>query len=422
MLGGAARRIAVGCALLASGCTPELGDVPFACETGGLCPEGYSCQATVCVRDGVSPIARRPIRVQWINPAEMFWIASKDGGASLLVNDGFTPDEKGIYEIRVSPDGVVSEPRALYLYGDGPTISSSVFALPDGRYGVALVRFPNIDGNVTTLDLIAIERDTPAGTTPAIENLFTKTTPYLGGVEPPYVAAVLDGTTLNIAWTVPSDGGQTEVLHLERQGSLWNPTWTAKTQLPNEILPLSGDCQLFRADDGFLTLRVGFESYALTNIDAMGTIAPFKSVTDEPLFGWKEGVFAMRRGDYDVSAATYAISFPFLDPAGAVVSEDTGFILGDTASPFVGTSFEGGTLIAPISRDVAMPTIDVGWRSPTEPLRIVASVPRASTEPLYTARAFGAGDVAYIAWTEFHESSMDLWVGVSPLQREGRAP
>ncbi len=425
MLGRMARYLLVFSALLGSGCTPELGDVPFSCERGGLCPEGYACQATVCVRDGARPTSRRPKRVGWINPPEMFWLSAEDGGATLVVNDGFTPGAKGIYEINVSPGGDVSEPRVLFAYGDGAPISSAVVPLPDGRYGVVLVRFPNIEADETTLELLAIERATASGTTPGVEKLFSATTPFLGGVEPPYVGAAIDGTALNIAWTVPSDGGRVEVLHLERQGSLWTAAWKAEAQLPPEVPPLSGDCQLFRDESGLLTVRVGFESYALSRVDpaaamgGMGTMSPFASTFDEPLFGWKDGVFALRRGEYDPVQATYAVSYALLDPMGAIVAEDKGFALPDTASPFVGTPFEGGALIAPVSRDAAIPTIDVAWRSPTDPMRIVASVPRVSSGPLFTARAFGLGDKAFVAWTEFYESGMDLWIGVSDLRREG---
>lgn len=405
--------------LVGAGCAPELGDEPFACGGEGVCPDGYSCRAMVCVRDGVLPSAGHLTRSSWINPPEMFWFASSDGGATLLYNDGFTAGNKGIFQVHITPDGSIQGPLPLLPYGDGPALSSAIVLLPDGRYGVATVGFPSIDEDQTTLSFLGIERDAPSGTTPGVEKLFGATTPYLGGVEPPYVGAVADGTTVDIAWATPSQGGQAEVLHLERQGSLWAPAWTAKAQLPSYILPLSGDCQLFRADGGLLTLRAGFENYALTTIDAMGMMAPFEMTTDEPLFRWPEGVFALRRGDYDPLAATYSVSFVLLDAAGAVVAADTGYKLGEVASPFVGTPFEGGVLVTPVSRDAEMPTIDVGFRSPTEALRVVASVARPSREPLYTARAFAVGDTAYVAWTEFHDSSMDLWVGTSPLQRAG---
>ena len=415
-------RIAVlGVASLVSGCAPVLGDEPFACVEGGVCPDGYSCQAMVCVRDGVKPSARHLARVDWINPPEMYWFAASDGGATLLINDGFSPGKKGIYEIHVSKDGATTGPSPLFPYGDGPALSSAIVILPDGRYGVVTVGFPNIEEDVTTLSFLGIERDVASGTTPGVEKLFGATTPYLGGVEPPYVGAVVDGATVDIAWATPSEGGQAEVLHLARQGSLWSAAWTAKALLPPDVLPLSGDCQLFRADDGLLTLRAGFENYALSTIDATGLMTPFEMTTDEPLFRWSEGVFALRRGDYDPVASTYAVSFVLLDAAGAVVSADTGYKLRDTASPFVGTPFEGGVLIAPVSREADLPSIDIGFRTPTDSLRIVGSVPRPSREPLYTARAFAVGETAYVAWTEFHESSMDLWVGTSPLTRSGMA-
>ena len=46
MFGRLARGIVVSWGLLASGCTPELGDVPFACSEANVCPDGYSCQST----------------------------------------------------------------------------------------------------------------------------------------------------------------------------------------------------------------------------------------------------------------------------------------------------------------------------------------------------------------------------------------
>ena len=65
------------------GCSPELGAVPFACDQGGACPDGYACQSTVCVRDGERlPIARAE-RVVWINSGEMHWTKGLHGGAAL---------------------------------------------------------------------------------------------------------------------------------------------------------------------------------------------------------------------------------------------------------------------------------------------------------------------------------------------------
>jgi hypothetical protein len=96
--------------------------------------------------------------------------------------------------------------------------------------------------------------------------------------------------------------------------------------------------------------------------------------------------------------------------------------LPDTASPFIGVPFDGGVLIAPVSKDPALPTIDVAWRSPTEPLRIVASVTRQGTDPVYTARAFVRDTKAYISWVEYHEGNLDLWVAVSDFIKSGAKP
>src|SRR5262249_61843268 len=32
---------------------PDYGDRPYRCGPGGACPEGYGCQASVCVRNGL---------------------------------------------------------------------------------------------------------------------------------------------------------------------------------------------------------------------------------------------------------------------------------------------------------------------------------------------------------------------------------
>ncbi|UQA59625.1 hypothetical protein [Polyangium aurulentum] len=410
-------------AALVSGCAPELGDAPFACDVSGTCPEGYSCQATICIRDGAQPAARRPKRVVWINAAEMFWLASPEGGATLLVNDGFTQGAHGIYEIDVRPDGAVSEPRTLVEYGDGPPIASSIVSLPDGRYGVAMLRFPKIDGDMIELELGGIERGKKDGL-PAFEKLYTDTTPFLGGTEPTYISAVTSGGAVDIAWTQPSGGGQVEVVHLERSGSLWGPTKKATALLPPEILPLSGDCALFRDDSGWLTLRVGFEQFALAAVPESGGAMTFEPASDTPLFAWKEGVLSLRYGEFDEQTATYPASYLLTDPTGKVLAEDEGFVLQESLSPHVAVPFAGGALVAPLSRDPAFPELEVGFRSttPGEPLRTVARIARESTETLYSARAFAVDDKAYLAWTEFHEASMDLWVAVTDLQGGGVMP
>lgn len=425
MLGQLARSLAAA-SFFAIGCSPNLGDAPFACAGDGLCPEGYSCRVSVCVRDGTKPASTHATRATWINPAEVFWFASSaDGGATLLVNDNFTQGRKGIYDIRIAPDGTVLDPRMLFPQQDGPAVSSSIVLLPDGRYGIVTLRFPNVDGDQMSLDLFGVEREVTNGTTAAVEKLFSANTLYLGGVEPPYVSAVIDETTMHIGWTVPSNGGQSQVLRVERQGSLWNQTFVTTAQL-NELMapipPLSGDCQLFRADDGWLTLRAGFENFALATIDPMSPVATFSETPDQPLFVWKDHEFFLRRDKYNESAGTYDVSYVMKETSGMGTMSADSFRLPDTASPFIGVPFDGGVLIAPVSNDPALPTIDVAWRSPTEPLRIVASIKRESSDPVYTARAFVRDNKAYIAWVQYHESNMDLWVGVSDFIKSGAKP
>lgn len=429
MLGHLARSFIIAASLAAAGCSLDFSDTsfadtPFACGSEGLCPEGYSCRVSVCVRDGVKLDATHATRATWINPAEVFWFASTGDGATLLVNDNFTQGRKGIYEVHVASDGTVDPPRLILAQQDGPAVSSSVVLLPDGRYGIVTLRFPNIDGDQMTLDLFGVERELASGTTAAIEKLFSASTLYLGGVEPPYVSAVIDGSIMHIAWTVPSGGGETRVLRVERQGSLWNNTFTATAklgELMNPIPPLSGDCQLFRADDGWLTVRTGFENYALATIDPMSPVATFVETPDEPLFVWKNHEFFIRRSNYDEVLGTYDAAYVLKDRTNGSETADM-FRLPDTASPFIGVPFNGGVLVAPVSKDAALPTIDVAWRSPTEPLRIVASVPRQSTDPVYTARAFARDDKAYVAWVEYHDGNMDLWVAATPFVQTGATP
>lgn len=426
MLGQAARPYFIAASFLIAGCSPNLGDAPFACDSDGMCPDGYSCRVSVCVRDGTQPETTHSTRATWINPAELFWFASaNDGGATLLVNDNFTQGRKGIYDIRVQPDGTVLDARMLFPQGDGPAASSSVVLLPDGRYGIVTLRFPNVDGDQMMLDMFGVEREVTTGQTAGIEKLFSTSTLYLGGVEPPYVGAVIDGSVMHIGWTVPSDGGQTRVLRVERQGSLWNNTFTTSVSLNGvspPIPPLSGDCQLFRGDDGWLTVRGGFENFALATIDSMQPQATFVSTPNEPLFVWKDHEFFLRRDKYDEAAQVYDVSYVMQEKASMQAVSTNSYRLPDTASPFVGVPLDGGILVAPASSDPKLPTIDVAWVSPAEPLRIVAGVTRQSSDPVYTARAFARDGKAYVAWVEYHEGSMDLWVSVTNFIKSGAKP
>lgn len=418
--------IVLGGLALPLGCTPELSDAPFACSTDGACPEGYACQSAVCVLEGAGLSTARPKRVTWINSGEMFWLAAKDqsGGAVLVVNDGFSPGAHGIYEIRVTPDGAVGDPRPLILYGDQFPMSSSVVALSDGRYGVVTLSFPSIDGDKLTLKVQAIERDAPEGAAPAIETLYTDEEPFLGGAEPAYVNAVAGDGRIDLAWTRPASGGRVEVLRLEKQGSLWQPAATVMQALPPNILPLSGDCMLFPVSDDKLVLRVGFEEFALAEVDfAAGTISPFATHDGLPIFAWPGKALVQRVGDADEATETSRVSYALTNLTGtAEEAVDDAGVLQDGTDVYAALPFEGGAVFAPMSSDPGFPELGVGFRSATAGLKQVASIKRQSSDRIYSARALAAGGKAFVAWTEFHESLMDLWVAAAPLTMAREAP
>ena len=409
-------RLALATALAwTSSCTPDLGDVPFACDTGDVCPDGYSCQSTVCVRDGVFLPVSRPMRVVWINSAEMYWFASPNGGASLVVNDGFTPGAHGIYEIVVSPEGLATPPRALIAYGDEFPMSSALVALDDERYGVATLSFPNVGEDVLRLTVRAAPREASGGTTSEVETLYTEEQAYLGGTEPAYIGAVADTGTLDVAFARPSGGGSVMVTHLEQSGSAWSATRTTTKALPPDVLPLSGDCLLWRSAGGGLTLRVGFESFAVLPIDAEGNAAEaWVSFDDVPLYAWGEEVLLLRYGAE--SQGSYAASYVVSDLDGDETGEEAAGWIQGALEPYTATPYGDGAVFAPLSKDRAFSRLEVGYRSPTEGLLRLASIPRQSRDEIYSARAIVSGDKVYLAWTEFHEALMDLWVAVGDLE------
>lgn len=400
----------------ATGCSPELGDTPFACASEGACPEGYACQSSVCVRSGVSLPASHPRRATWINAGEMYWTSSRGGGAVLVVNDGFTLGAHGIYEITVAPDGVVGAPRTLLAYGHGSPVASSVVELSDGRYGVATLSFPGVEEDDLTLKVLGIEREVPAGSTPSIETLYQDTEPYLGGSEPAYVSAAAGDGIVDVAWTRPGDGGVTEVVRIARQGSVWSAVGAAEKQLPEGILPLSGDCLLWRTGKDELVLRVGFERFAVAAVNPVaGTVSDWTLLDDIPLFAWKDRLLLLRRGERDEATKASSVSYVLAGLDGAEIEVEGGGVLQDSIEPHTATAHEGAALIAPLSGDPSFRTLEVGRRSPSEGLARVASITRESSEDLYSARAFASGGRVYLAWTQFHESQMDLWVAVADL-------
>ena len=233
------RRLAIALSFSVSsllGCSPELGETPFACSTQTSCPDGYTCQAGVCLKEGASLPESHAMRATFINSGEIFWLPRKGGGAELVVNDGFSEDSRGIYAIKVDPDGKVEAPKALLPYGGEVGISSSVIELPDGRYGIVTLSFPNIESDDVTLNILGIERDVPEGAAPSIETLYTDTEKFLGGAEPAYVSAIAGESagegTIDVAWTRPSAGGRVEVVRVAKQGSKWKALKQIQEPLP----------------------------------------------------------------------------------------------------------------------------------------------------------------------------------------------
>jgi hypothetical protein len=297
-------------------------------------------------------------------------------------------------------------------------MSSSVVPLSDGRYGVVTLSFPGIEGDKLTLKVIAVERDSPEGSAPAIETLYTNDEePFLGGTEPAYVSAVAGSGRIDLAWTRPDAGGRVEVLRLMKEGALWKPAAPIRKALPPNILPLSGDCALFPVADDKLVLRVGYEEFALAPVDmTAGTIGEFAKHAGLPIFAWDGKALVLRYGEADEASGSLRVSYALTDLAGIKdEAVDDGGVLQDGTDVHTALPYEGGALFAPLSSDPAFPELGIGWRSPTEGLRQVASVKRQGADQIYSARVLAAQGKAFVAWTEFHESLMDLWVAVVPL-------
>lgn len=407
---------ALGLGLLAlagglAGCSPELGEAPFACAESGACPEGYGCESGICVLEGTRTAAARVMRVSWINAAEMYWFPSTTSdGAALVVNDGFSIGGRGLYEIVVDADGRASDPRTLIgLEAEFPT-SSAVVALDDTRYGVATLRFPRPSELDMELAVLGIEREGGAAGA-VVETLYTTPVPYLGGAEPPYIgAAVRDDGALDVVYTRPDEGGRVVLLRLERSGSVWNEIRRVEAALPDGVPPLSGDNLLWATDDGGLALRTGLEATAVLRFDVDGAVGGWLPTEGLAVWAWDEATLELRVDD-DLRA-TYAL----VDAAGATIAEEPGGAFQESLEPHTGTAFAGGTLVAPLSDDPAFGSLGVGFATPDAPLRRVATIPRLGDDELYSARAFARDGQVFVAWTSFHESLMDLWVATGEAE------
>jgi hypothetical protein len=407
-------------AVMGASCAPTLGDAPFSCADGSACPTGYSCASTVCVRDGTRVDQARPARVVWINSGEMTWVPEADGSATLVVNDGFTQGAHGIYSVHVGVDGATGDLATLVSYGDEYPMSSSVVALDAERYGIATLRYPDVSSTDLTLEVLGVPRHPAPGTTPAIETLYTDKDTFLGGTEPPYISALSDGKSMDICWTRPTGGGRVEVTHLERTNNLWKATRKPTRALPDGVLPLSGDCLLWRTGPAEVTARVGLDTQALVRVtdkDTTSIADDFVPSDDYPIFAYEDGSRLLVRTDgADDATGDSRVSFVVQSPKGDDASVEDGYFFNDTTDVFSATSSDVGPLVALVSKDPALVDLTIGMRSsdPNKLIVPIAQVHRSGNDKIYSARAFVRGDKVFVAWTAFYQSLMDLWITVVP--------
>jgi hypothetical protein len=394
-------------ALYAMGaCSPEFGEQPFACDEAGVCPEGYRCEATVCVAEGVQPTVSRPMRISYINRSEMYWFPSPKGGATLVVNDGFSPGARGLFELHVSPEGAVTGPTKLLDFPGDKAVSSVVLALDDGRYGAVTMSFPKDLDEDIEVALHALPRE-GSGVTPSV--LHRESHPYFGGYEPAYVGGAVVGEELVYAFAEADAGGSIGVVRLRKDGSF---VGEQRIDLPPEILPLSADCLMWRAADASLTLRVGLMEQRVYTLDlAAGTAEMIAPVPGTPIFGFGRSI-AYLEADEAAEQASYVLRG--LD--GALIGSSPPFPFDGSIEPYTAVPYGAGALIAPLPSDLELSTIDVGYLGPDGSFAKVGGVPRQGGDAVYTARAFATEGKVYVAWTSFHEQLMDLWIGVSPLK------
>ena len=396
----------VACAALVSSCSPDLGETPFACSDGKNCPSGYACVATVCVEDGQSPKTARPMRVTYINSAEMYWFASPAGGATLVVNDGFSPGARGIYEIHVDASGKVGDATELLPFANEMATSTAIVALDDEHYGVVTMGFPGALEDGISIALHSLPREGAAAAGDTV--LYQEKRAYLGGYEPAYIAGVENDGEVVFAFTDQSAGGSVVITRVSNSGVLVD---SFQLDLPEGILPLSGDCLLWKGPDDRLMLRLGLDAVTVFSIDLEGRKAvAVPSGKGTPLFGYGGSIAWLETRD-DGSAADYVVR----DLAGAELGRSPSEAFASGLEPYTGTSFQGGALVAPLSSDDAFSTIEVGYLGASGSFANVASVTRPGSDALYSARAFASDGKAYVAWTSFHDSLMDLWVAATPL-------
>lgn len=398
-----------------AGCEPDLAEAPYACGVDGTCPDGYTCISTVCQLDGTLPAVTRPLRTTWINAAEMYWFASSTGdGATLVVNNGFTAGERAMFEIHIASDGTVSEPRQILdLPEDFPT-STAVFLLDDAHYGVLSLRFPSIHEDQQTLQLLKIARDVPAEEEVSVDEIYKTTATYLGGTEPAYVSAIDGPDGATICYTDPSEGGVAHIRTIGEDGAVER---NLVLDLPTTVLPLSGDCLLWRVGDD-LVARIGLDSplvyripsNATSGTDFLGPI-PVPGLVVYPFDDSLTSLVLTDEGD-DTFGATLVTS----DWEGSELeSTDLGEYPGQLEPHTAWASPGDNVLFMPSSSDVSFPDLKV-LRLDAKGASSLLDIERTGTDTLYSARAFELDGRAYMAWTATHADLMDLWVATADAQ------
>jgi hypothetical protein len=391
---------------LVGACGLSLGTQPFACADGKTCPSGYTCQANVCLEDGQHPKVTRALRVTYINRSEMYWFPSAKGGATLLLNDGFSPGARGVYEVHVGADGQVSPPIMILPFPGEQTVSSAAVALDDTHYGLVTMSFPGALGDGLSLRVHSLPRDGAAAPSDTVISDIKYA--FAGGYEPAYLGAVMRGEELDYAFTDPGKGGGIVITRLQKDGTLIG---TFRLPLPKGVLPLSGDCLLWKAADGRVMLRTGLDSVHLFSLDIEKGLGAEVPVGDgQPLYGFGNTV-----GFIVPNADGTQITFETRDLTGNVLATTPAEPYDPNVEPYTGVPYENGALIAPVTSDPAFKTMEIAYLGPDGKYRHVASVDRPGDDGLYSARAFATNGNAFIAWTSFHDQLMDVWVGVSPL-------
>jgi hypothetical protein len=387
--------------LATSACSANLGEEPFACTLDGACPEGYECQSGICVLDGATPSQQRILRVTWINSGEMYWFPSvTGGGTTLVVNDGFTPGSRGLYEIRVGEDGRVAEPTLLLDLGEDAPTASSVVALDDDSYGVLTMAFP---GGEDTKQLLRLRRVAREGSGVETTTVYDEQVTFVGGVEPPYISARQRGEGVDICFSDASQGGRFKLARIEGNTAVRS----LLLPLPASVLPLSGDCQLWPGE-GELFVRIGLDAPEVYRVPDSAEAELDVTLLSPPPPGFPVHANAQRvlsvRADGDVA---FLVSTSW--DGGSTESEIGGF--SDTWEPHTVVEADGDLLLGPIGSDASFSELRVD-RIDGETAIEVASLPRVGSDEVYSGRSFRRGGKVYFAWTALREDLMDLWVTV----------